>query len=102
LYLAGDAQYSDRQLFPLPNVLVVDSSAHQTGKSVNDLLAWLKPRDEFRHLVTVGLTGSTDPKAHDSLLSHGLAGVLSKGSSFPEFASAVADILARCVIQDAR
>ncbi|HWN94736.1 MAG TPA: hypothetical protein VNT99_06875 [Methylomirabilota bacterium] len=101
LYLAGDAHYSDRHLFPLPNVLVVDSSPHQTGKSVNDLLAWLKPRDEFKNLVKVALTGGTDPKAREALLSQGVAGVLSKGASFPEFALAVADILGRYAIPDA-
>lgn len=101
LYLAGQAQYSDRQLFPLPDVLVVDS-ALQTGDSVNDLLAWLKPRDEFRHLVKVALTGGTDSKAHESMLSQGIAGILSKGASFPEFAHAVADILGRCAIPGAR
>jgi hypothetical protein len=95
-YLAGSAKYSDRQQFPIPDVLVVDTTAGG-AQTTDDLFAWLDVRPEFESLVKVALTGGISPAAQTNLLGHGIAAVLSKGASIAEFTTGVADVLSRCV-----
>jgi len=95
-YLAGDAEYSDRHLYPMPDVLVLDTAL--TGsQTTEDLFAWLNPRPEFDSLIKVALTGGVSPAGHATLLENGIADVLSKGASIADLSLGVAGVLTRCV-----
>jgi CheY-like chemotaxis protein len=57
-YLRGDLPYSDRRLYPLPRLVVLDLEMPRMGGF--DVLTWLGSRPELRHLPVVILSGSTD------------------------------------------
>jgi CheY-like chemotaxis protein len=55
-YMAGEGQYSDRQQFPLPKVIICDlKMPRKTGL---EFLAWLKDHPELTVIPTIVLTSS--------------------------------------------
>ena len=60
-YLTGTGPYADRQLYPFPNLLLLDLKLPRV--SGLELLAWLRGRDDLRRLPAVMLTSS--PQAAD-------------------------------------
>jgi CheY-like chemotaxis protein len=59
-YLTGAGPYSDRKLFPVPQLAFIDLKL--PGKSGHDLLEWMKTQEMLKGLVKVVLTGSDDPR----------------------------------------
>src|SRR4051794_4907707 len=55
-YFNGAKAFSDRKAYPLPDVLVADST-FGSGLTNTDLMGWLKIRAEFDQLVKIILTG---------------------------------------------
>lgn len=55
-YLSGASQYSDRQRYPVPALLLLDLKMPRLGGF--DVLEWLKTRPEFRHLPVVIFSSS--------------------------------------------
>jgi hypothetical protein len=96
-YLAGRGEFSDRHLYPMPGVLVADSSLGAlTGPQTSDLMTWLDAREEFGSLVRVMLTGGMSAGEQEKWLHRGIACVLLKGVSHEDIAAAVREILRRC------
>ena len=95
-YLNGTHEFAERRLFPLPNVLVMDSSlsGYQTTE---DLLKWIEGKSEFRPLIRVMLTGGVNPAAEESWKKRGVNAVLAKGVTLSDFAASVEEVLRRCM-----
>jgi|ERR1041385_9233108 CheY-like chemotaxis protein len=55
-YLSGQAIYADRDLYPLPSLLLLDLKLPR--KSGLEVLLWLRQQPQLRHLIAVFLTSS--------------------------------------------
>jgi CheY-like chemotaxis protein len=55
-YLRGEGRYSNRAVFPLPQLLVLDPKT--PGKDGWEILQWLRERPEFESLVVVMFGGN--------------------------------------------
>ena len=97
-YLTGAKTFADRQVSPLPHVLVADSSLG-TGRTTADLRRWLDEHEEFRRLVRIILTGDMSMTSQQKWLSGGMACVLLKGGNLEELKVSVEEILRRCIDQ---
>jgi CheY-like chemotaxis protein len=96
-YLSGIDEFAERRLFPLPDVLVMDSATPGI-QTIADLMTWLEMREEFRRLIRVMLSGGMSEGQQEVWLSRGVAAVLTKGCSISDFATSVEEVLRRCVI----
>src|SRR4029079_11191724 len=65
-YLRGHGNYSDRTLFPLPRMLVLDQ--WMPGLSGLDVLRWVRSDPKFQSLPVVVLTDSA-PTSNSELLT---------------------------------
>jgi CheY-like chemotaxis protein len=59
-YLAGRGEYSDRDKYPLPALILLDLKL--PGMSGIQLLQWMHIQGEIRRIPVVVLTGDTDQK----------------------------------------
>lgn len=59
-YLTGSGDYTDRALYPVPSVVLLDLTL--PGRPGHDLLAWLSSTEGLRHIPRVVLTGSDNPE----------------------------------------
>lgn len=55
-YLSGEGQYSDREKFPLPSVVLLDLNLPKTRGW--EVLQWIRSHSEFAEILVVVLTGS--------------------------------------------
>lgn len=55
-YLNGDGEYSDRDRYPLPAIILLDLKLPR--RSGHDVLAWLKQQPQLKRLPVVILTSS--------------------------------------------
>ena len=55
-YLSGEGEYSDRDRYPLPIVMLLDLKLPR--RSGHEILAWLRPQPELKRLPVVVLTSS--------------------------------------------
>jgi len=58
-YLNGDGEYSDRERYPLPAVILLDLKLPR--RSGHEVLGWLKEQPELKRLPVVILTSSRQP-----------------------------------------
>ncbi|BAY17657.1 two-component response regulator [Anabaenopsis circularis NIES-21] len=58
LYLAGEAAYSDRQLYPLPALIMLDLKLPR--RSGAEVLMWLRQQPVLKRLPVVVLTASQE------------------------------------------
>jgi len=58
-YLAGHGSYSDRAVFPFPELILLDLKLPR--RSGFEVLSWLRDREEMRRLPVVVLTSSNQP-----------------------------------------
>jgi CheY-like chemotaxis protein len=94
-YLSGQFEFSDRRVFPLPDVIVMDT-ALPGKKQTDELMTWMNERPEFSPLVKVVLTGGLSPDAQKDWMARGVADVLKKGLSVADLAISVGEILRKC------
>lgn len=58
-YLAGTGFYANRQLYPVPVLVLLDLELPGIGGI--EVLTWIRAQDHLRHLQVVILSGSGDP-----------------------------------------
>jgi len=75
-YLAGQGEYADRIVFPVPRIIFVDLKL--PGQSGHDLLKWINTRDELAGVVRIVLTGSNDPRDRRAAIQLGANSYLEK------------------------
>jgi CheY-like chemotaxis protein len=68
-YLAGVGAYTERERYPLPNLVLLDLKLpYRTGMEV---LAWIRERARFDALPVVILSGSDESRDHDTAAALG-------------------------------
>ena len=92
-YLNGDGEYSDRQRYPLPAVILLDLKLPR--RSGHEVLVWLKQQPELKRLPVVMLTSSKETldvkRAYDLGVNSylvkptGFASLLEMMQSFKEY-----------------
>jgi two-component system response regulator len=74
-YLKGEKQFSDRRLYPLPGLILLDLSMPHGGF---EFLDWFARSPQFNHLKVVVWTGSEDPVAMERARAAGATRVIRK------------------------
>ena len=93
-YLAGENAFSDRKLFPWPDVVVVDTCI-PGAETTQQFLGWLSS-SSLPKLQIVVLSGGRSPQDEESFLSAGATAILAKGTEFANFTQSVAQVLQSC------
>jgi len=75
-YLAGNGKYSDRALYPLPCLVLLDLKL--PVKMGIDVLRWIHQQSELRHLLVIILTSSTNTEDIDEAYRLGARSYLVK------------------------
>jgi CheY-like chemotaxis protein len=81
-YLRGFDLYADRNLHPLPRLIITDVKMPRMGGV--ELLAWMNGQAEFRVIPTVVLTSSADQAAINAAFAVGAKGYLLKPVHYAE------------------
>src|ERR1051325_1768925 len=82
-YLRGDREYSDREKFPLPNVLLLDLRMPKI--SGLDVLAWVKGQPRLNRLLVILVTHWSDAKVIGRAYQLGALSYLNKDGNAEEF-----------------
>ena len=90
-YLAGEGVYSNRNKYPLPDLVFLDVKIPK--RSGHEVLEWIRAQDQFKHLPVVMLTHSTQVEDMDRAYRLGVTSYLRKVASQAEFGQAVRVIL---------
>ena len=61
-YLLGEDPYSDRDKFPMPNLVITDLMLQGGGESVLSFIRWLQNQSSLADVEVACLTGSDDPR----------------------------------------
>jgi CheY-like chemotaxis protein len=82
-YLSGEGQYFDRNIFPFPDLVLLDiNMPRRTG---HEVLEWIRARPGFNQLPVVMLTGSSEPADLERAYSAGANSYLVKPILYLEF-----------------
>jgi CheY-like chemotaxis protein len=92
-YLSGDEPFNNRDVHPLPAMIVSDLDMPLMDGL--DLLAWFKRQLWSQKIPFVLLTGSGDPSARERAREHGVDDFLVKPGGLSELVNTVAGISER-------
>jgi CheY-like chemotaxis protein len=81
-YLQGDGKYSDRRLFPIPDILLLDLKMPEIDGF--QLLRWARSQPELARLVIVVVTRTDDPRLIQMCYQLGANSFLSKDANAEE------------------
>jgi CheY-like chemotaxis protein len=95
-YLQGMGAFTNREFYPLPDVVVMDTALPGVRTGL-DVVRWLTAQPELNGVAKVVLTGGMALDQQQELLSHGIAGILLKGLSVFDMATAVEAVLGKCI-----
>ena len=70
-YLSGEERYHDRNRFPMPDLLLTDSTIKNPGGSSLDLISWIRTQPSITRLPIICITGNTDPEILRQFLNFG-------------------------------
>jgi CheY-like chemotaxis protein len=79
-YLAGDGEYGDRSMYPLPSLVLLDLKL--PGKSGMDVLAWIRRDPHVRSTPVIILSSSEEPADLERAYALGVNGYLVKPLEF--------------------
>jgi len=90
-YLEGHGNFSNRERFPLPNLIVCD--LHMAGNTI-DFLKWLRSHGELKHVPIVLWSGHLAAAPMDTLFETGGSRCFVKKGDFERLCSDVQAMLA--------
>lgn len=92
-YLTGTPPYDDRNLYPFPNLVVLDlKMPRKTGL---ELLLWMQENPGVVNVPVVVLSGSIFKEEHQEALRLGAAGFFSKTTDYNELKETVRQLITR-------
>ncbi len=77
-YLSGEGEYSDRERYPLPVLILLDLRLHR--RSGHEVLAWLRQQPELKRIPVVILTSSREARDVNQAYDLGVNSYLAKSS----------------------
>ena len=86
-YLRGEGEYSDRNKFPLPTVMLLD--LNMPRKSGFEVLAWVRAQPVLKRLAVIVLTASTRSEDVERAFDLGATSYLVKPSDLDELAAMI-------------
>jgi CheY-like chemotaxis protein len=86
-YLKGEGQHSDRTLYPLPSVILLD--LNMPMKNGFDVLSWVRAQPLFKYLSIIILTSSQRPEDVQLAFDLGASSYLVKPSSMESLAAMI-------------
>jgi CheY-like chemotaxis protein len=86
-YLAGENDFADREVHPLPHLMVLDLK--MPGKDGFEVLAWMREQAELGTLPVVVFSSSEEPGDVENAYNLGAAGYLVKPSSYISYSEIV-------------
>jgi len=89
-YLEGHGRYSDRELTPLPVLVLLD--VHVPGKSGLEILSWLREQPALGHIPVVMLSGSGESEDIDRAFALGAESYLVKPVAFDALLDTVSSL----------
>ena len=81
-WLSGKGKFSDREKFPLPNLLILDLKMPR--KTGFDVLEWVRSNPEFQSMKCIVLSSSDDPGDVKRAYQLGATSYFVKSVSFDE------------------
>ena len=93
-YLEGANNYADRQLHPLPKIILLDVKMPHLGGL--DVLKWLRAQNEFQHVPVFMFSTSSQPADIVTAYQYGANSYLVKPSNLGDFSALVEDLAAVC------
>jgi CheY-like chemotaxis protein len=78
-YLSGTGRYADRNLFPLPALVLLDLVI--PGHSGHEVLQWIRSRPDLKHLPVIMLTHSFNTADAKTAYDLGVSSYLIKPSN---------------------
>ena len=98
-YLAGESPYEDRNLYPLPSLIVLDLGlSDSTGfEGGFEVLAWLAQREEVSWIPVIVFTASENPEHARRAYALGARRFMRKVDDFGELTEAVKEELHRWI-----
>lgn len=91
-WLMGMAEYSDRNKFPLPDLIITDSKMPLKGGL--DVVRWIRSKPEFKHLPVILHYGSVFMQDLGAFRDLGVIECIEKKSGCPELIESVRQVLA--------
>jgi CheY-like chemotaxis protein len=82
-YLSGAGEFSDREEFPLPALLLLD--LRMPGMDGYEVISWIRSRPEFQKLRIVVLTGFGDMASVSKAYQQGANSFITKPMDFEKF-----------------
>jgi len=89
-YLAGQGQFSDRQAFPVPTLVLLDLKLPR--RSGLEVLSWLRSQEDLRRLPVVMLTSSNQQADVRRAYDIGLNSYLVKPSALEDLVETIRKI----------
>ncbi len=86
-YLNGEGAYANRELYPFPEVLILDLKMPRMNGL--ELLAWMRDHPDFKVIPTIVMTSSLQDPDIKTAFELGANTYMIKPSSFPELAKMV-------------
>src|SRR4051812_37467049 len=89
-YLAGAGEYSNREVFPCPQVVLLDLKMPR--KNGFEVLQWIRSNKSFSQLPVIVLTSSDEPKDIQRAYQLGATSYLTKAASFKNVVEVLATL----------
>src|SRR5258708_6182024 len=86
-YLKGEGKYADREVFPLPHLVLLDT--RMPGMSGWEVLRWVRQQPGFELLPVIVFTGSERPGDKQKAEALGANAYETKPQAFDEFVQVI-------------
>ena len=96
-YMEGRGMYSDREYYPLPELIVSD--LHLPGASGEEFVTWLRDTPQFKDIPLVVWSGSMPEDQIKRVLSNGANAYYRKTGDFRVLCDVLHEVLTKLVTQ---